>query len=104
MADSKSNRKRVTYNVSPEDFVKAWQLSNSAAEAAEKLKMPKNAVLSRVASYRKKGVVLKVMSKENPNKLNIEKLNTMSRAALEAEVDGGESITTTTTPPTDELL
>ena len=45
--------------VSAEEFVRAWQTSNSMVEVAEKTGMSIVAVSSRVAMYRRKGVPLK---------------------------------------------
>src|SRR5687768_7634734 len=76
MSDTaKKNRKK--YAVSPEQFVKVWQESNSAQEVADKLGMPKNIVLARSAVYRKNrgdgspGVPLKKMERKNPRKLDV---------------------------------
>ncbi len=68
---------RHQYSVTPEDFVRTWQTSESADEVATKLKMPKNIVLARSAVYRKNrpdgtpGVPLKRMSRKNSRKLDV---------------------------------
>lgn len=65
---------RKEYNVTPEQFVMAWEASASAQECADKLKMPKPIVLARASSYRKDGINLKKM-KRGVNGLNIGQLN-----------------------------
>lgn len=44
--------------VSPDEFVKVWQSSESLAEVATRLKMTKDACRSRAEMYRRKGVPL----------------------------------------------
>ncbi len=64
----------ATSKITPEQFVKTWQASKSAAEVAEKLGMPYTAVWNRVSHYRAKGIKLKKMSSRRP-KLNVDALN-----------------------------
>lgn len=79
MSDEQNGQKRTRnrYEVSSEDFVKTWQSSNTAQEVSEKLKMPKSIVLARSAGYRKAGVKLKKMERNNPRKLDVSALNTL---------------------------
>ncbi len=77
-----SERKpRKQYGVSDTSFCTTWQTSNSAGEVANRLNMPKNIVLARSAVYRKKGVDLKKMPRQNPRKLDVQKLNEEIHAA-----------------------
>lgn len=66
---------RTVYDVSPEQFVYAWQTSRSADEVAEKLKMPKPIVHARASSYREKGVPLKKMPRHTNRGLDLKGLN-----------------------------
>lgn len=90
-AEAKEKKERKQYNVSPEEFVKVWQTSNSAAEVAEKLKMPKNIVLARSAVYRKSrkdgspGINLKKMPRANPRKLDVDALRKLADENAPAE-------------------
>lgn len=77
---------RTRYNITPEQFVTAWTLSNSTNEVAQKLNCPKSVVLSRSASYRKAGVNLKKMPRPSSPKLNIEKLNATATATAAASI------------------
>lgn len=81
--------KRTNYRVTREEFVDAWQGSNSTQEVADKLtalahqrgvdtsvKMAKTVVQARASAYRKLKVNLKNMSRGGGgNKINVEKLN-----------------------------
>lgn len=74
MSKKKAKSKATRYGVSPEEFVKAWASSTSIDEVIKKTGLPKNAVYSRVNSYRHKGVKLKKM--QRPNKvINVDELN-----------------------------
>ena len=90
-AEAKPKRERKQYNVSPEDFVKVWQSSESADEVAQKLNMPKNIVLARSAVYRKNrkdgspGVPLKKMPRVNPRRLDVENLRKLATETAPAE-------------------
>jgi hypothetical protein len=76
----KPKKPRTRYNVSAEEFVRVWQSSDSAQEAADRLGMPKSIVLARSAVYRKAradgspGINLKRMPRNNPRKLDTEYL------------------------------
>jgi hypothetical protein len=74
---TKPVKTRNRYNVSSEKFVEVWQASASAAEVSEKLGMPKNIVLARSATYRKAGVVIKKMPRQNPRRLDVAGLNVL---------------------------
>jgi hypothetical protein len=73
----KKDRSREQYDVSPEDFIRAWQTSQSADEVAEKLKMPKGIVHARASNYRTAGIRLKKMPRSRKNKLDVDALNKM---------------------------
>lgn len=53
--------------VAPEDLVVAWQMSETAEEAAAKLAMKVATLIAMVESYREKGVKLKVIPMGEPN-------------------------------------
>ncbi len=86
----KAPKERKTYNVTPAQFVETWEASNSAAEVAAKLGMPKNIVLARSAVYRKNradgsaGIPLKKMPRVNPRRLDVEKLRGLTNEVREA--------------------
>jgi hypothetical protein len=68
--------KKTVYDVTPEQVVEVWERSESAPEAAEKLKMPKDILLARISNYRALGIKLKSMPRQKGRKgLNIAKLN-----------------------------
>lgn len=52
-AEQKPRKQPTRYNVSPEDFIKAFQESNSPEEVSEKVNMPVKAVMARASAYRK---------------------------------------------------
>jgi hypothetical protein len=66
---------RNKYDVPPEDFIKAWQTSNSAEEVAEKLRMPKAIAHARASNYRTLGVKLKKMPRRPKNSIDVQALN-----------------------------
>ena len=66
---------RAKYGVTPEQFITAWQTSQSADEVADKLQMPKPIVLARVSCYRRAGLKLKKMPRRSGKGLDIERLN-----------------------------
>jgi hypothetical protein len=76
---AKKATKATRYGVTPEDFVKAWSTSSSIDEVMEKTNLPKNAVYSRVNSYRHKGVKLKRMQRQN-KVVNVDALNSIVTA------------------------
>lgn len=78
---------RKQYNVSSTEFVQAWEEANSAQEVSDKLDMPKNIVLARSAVYRKRGVKLKKMPRNNPRKLDVDFLNSLTQNGQSNEVE-----------------
>lgn len=66
-----SNGDRVV--VSHENFVKAWQECDSGAEVADRLNLSRQAVHSRAAMLRAKGVKLKRMRAYN--RIDVARLN-----------------------------
>jgi hypothetical protein len=76
--------KRTSYAVSPEQFVRTWQTSQTAQEVADKLGMPKPIVLARASGYRKEGIKLKKLRRESRRGLDVDALN-----RLIAEIDAG---------------
>lgn len=70
-----ANKKKPTqYNVTMEQVFEAWQTSDSADEAAKKLKMPKLILLARISSYRKAGAPLKQMQRQRQTQRDPEKM------------------------------
>jgi hypothetical protein len=74
-APAKRGRKNRSYDVSPEDFVRAWQSSSTTQEVSEKLGMPIPIAVARASAYRKGGVDLKKLSKKASRVLDVEGLN-----------------------------
>lgn len=72
MADK---QKRREYNVSPEEFIRVWESSETSDEVAKRLKMPKPIVNARAAGYRKNGVRLKKMRRGSNKGLDVDRLN-----------------------------
>lgn len=70
----KPKKGRPTYNVSAAQFVEAWSTSTSIDEVMTKTGLPRNAVYSRVNSYRKKQIKLRKMSRPTV-RMDIEALN-----------------------------
>lgn len=60
---------------SPEDFVIAWNSSDSAQEVAEKLNWDIGLVHARASKYRKKGVKLKEHNARHGRALDVDRLN-----------------------------
>jgi hypothetical protein len=59
--EGRQPRKYAQYGIPAALFVRVWETSASAEEAALKLKMPKPIVVARASNYRQKGVQLKKM-------------------------------------------
>ena len=74
-AEKKPGRRK--YNVSPEEFVTAWETSETPLEVATKLNMPKPIVLARASSYRAVGVRLNKMTRKRVDSLDIAGLNNL---------------------------
>ncbi len=94
---NKKAAQRADYNVSPEDFIRAWQSSETAQEVADKLKMPKAIVLARASKYRQDGVKLKKVKKRHKRKLDVAELNKMieqleSEPAIQGNSEESERI------------
>jgi hypothetical protein len=68
-------QQRQHYNVTPQQFITAWQTSSSADEVAARLGMPKAIVLARASGYRQEGIRLKKMVRKNSKALNVAELN-----------------------------
>jgi hypothetical protein len=68
---------RTEYNVTPEEFIKAWQTSDTPQEVADLLNMPKPIVLARASTYRAAGIKLKKMKRGNKRELNVDALNAL---------------------------
>jgi hypothetical protein len=66
---------RKEYGVSPEQFIEAWQTSETADEVARRLSMPKPIVLARASTYRKMGLALKEMRRRHKKELDVDALN-----------------------------
>ena len=68
---------RTEYGVAPEAFVTAWQQSATAAEAAERLSMPRAIACARASVYRRAGVRLKMMPRVRKGRkpIDVETLN-----------------------------
>ena len=58
--------KTVEKPVTAEEFIRAWQTSESVDEVAEKIKQDRQNIFSRAHFYRKNGVVLKSMKTGRP--------------------------------------
>jgi hypothetical protein len=77
----KEKRKRTDYGLTDEQFVEAWQSSQTVDEAADKMSkvagctVPKPIIHARASVYRSKGVNLKKMDRRNPSKLDVDRLN-----------------------------
>jgi hypothetical protein len=59
----RKTQKKSTKTCSHEDFVRAWQTSDSAAEVARKLGIERSAASSRACYMRKRGVPLKLQKR-----------------------------------------
>lgn len=70
----KKSKGGLRYGISPEQFVEIWTASSNVADVVRATGLPKNAVYSRVNSYRKKGARLKKMPRPNKG-MNIDALN-----------------------------
>jgi hypothetical protein len=68
-------KERAEYNVTPQQFIEAWQRSDSPQQVADRLKMPKNIVLARASMYRVAGIKVKKMKRRNKRYLDVSALN-----------------------------
>ncbi len=78
---------KTSYKISPEEFVLAWETSETVSEVLEKMKglaqakkapiMTKEIVLSRASSYRNLGINLKKLKRKHGKPIDIASLNTL---------------------------
>ena len=73
-------------SVSPAHFVAIWQSANSVEEVAAATGMLPGSASGRASSYRRKGIRLKIMKRDDPKKLDVNQLNRI--------VDASESSST----------
>lgn len=73
----KEVRSLTDYGVTAEQFIEAWQTSETVDEVCEKLKMPKPIVHARASGYREKGVLLKKMKRYANRGLDVDGLNAL---------------------------
>ncbi len=66
---------KTEYNVTPEEFIKIWQTSESVTEVSDKTGMPEPIVHARASNYRQAGIRLKKMPRKNRLGLDVERLN-----------------------------
>ncbi len=85
--DTKKARKvRDSYKFSAEQFVSAWQSSDSVDNVAKALTtiagkpVPRGIVLARASMYKKRGVSLKSLAAKRGRHLDVDKLNTLATA------------------------
>ena len=78
---------KTNYKVSPEEFVLAWETSETVTEVVQRMKelaqakkapaMAKEIVLSRASSYRNLGINLKKLKRKHGKPIDIASLNTL---------------------------
>lgn len=85
---------REVYNVTPEEFVRVWQTSDSADEVSRRLNMPKPIVHARASNYRDKGLQLKKMKRHSNRGLDVQSLN-----ALIAQLNAEQGVAAEPPPP-----
>jgi hypothetical protein len=78
---------KTNYQISPEEFIVAWETSESVPEVVENLRrlakakgaknMSKTIVLSRASSYRTLGVNLKKMKRKHGKPIDVKALNNL---------------------------
>ena len=74
---------RTNYDVTPKQFIEAWETSSSVDQVAATLGMPKPIVMARKSNYTKLGIKLKKMPRKPVDRnLDVEALN-----ALIEEID-----------------
>jgi hypothetical protein len=84
-------RQRVTYDVSAEQFITAWEQAGSAEEVVEKLGMPKAIVHARASTYRSAGIKLKKMPRKARKRLDVDALNKLIEKIRGTQGGGGEN-------------
>jgi len=63
------------YDVTPEEFVRAWMQAETLDDVAQKLAMPKAIVAARASHYRSMGLPLKTLNRKRPSRrLDLERL------------------------------
>jgi hypothetical protein len=76
VVEDKPKRKRTKYNSGDAaHFCEVWNTSASAQEVADRLGKPKNLVLAQSATYRNRGIALKVMPRKAPKRLDVDAIN-----------------------------
>lgn len=78
---------KTNYKISPEEFVLAWETSETVTEVVQRMKelaqakkapaMAKEIVLSRASSYRNLGINLKKLKRKHGKPIDIASLNTL---------------------------
>lgn len=76
----KNDKSNGATRVNPQEFVLAWQESETIDDVAERLGMNKMSVRQRAYSYRRKGVPLKSM-RTGANKVDWESLVALANAS-----------------------
>jgi hypothetical protein len=105
--DSGPTRKYKSYDVTPEEFVKAWMESDYLDEVEEKLAMPKVIIAARASNYRALGLPLKKL-KRRPSKKGLD-LNALTKlieqyeAQSKAQQDSGNPPRPPSKPTPQEL-
>jgi hypothetical protein len=84
-------RPRTTseYGVEKEEFIKAWEESESLPEVADRLKMPKAIVAARAAYYRSRGIDLKTMTRADRARTEANVMNALIHQVREAQARVG---------------
>jgi len=87
---------KTNYQVTPEEFVAAWETSETVDEVEQKLEklargkgtppMAKDIILSRASTYRHSGINLKKMRRKHGRPIDVEALN-----RLIAKIGRGDS-------------
>jgi hypothetical protein len=77
MPKRKQKSMKKDYHVTPEQFIRVWQTSETAEEAATRLGMPKPIVHARASEYRGMGITLKKMPRAKSPIIDIARLNTV---------------------------
>jgi len=73
-SDVTQRRPQARYGVSAQEFITAWETSDSAQEAADRVNMPKAIAQARASGYRKRGLNLKHMPR-GMKPLDVDRLN-----------------------------
>lgn len=69
----------MTKECTPEQFVMAWQESNSVAEVSEKTGIPTATASGRARDYRVHGIPLKMMHKAGKRLLDVKALTKLAK-------------------------